>query len=146
MTLSSDQIDDLTELFSLAYSCADGDKLRAAVADVANAAVRMDTAPLGAVHLVTRVVCRKFGITRRQFRKGSRSPAFAHPRFVAALVLRDVYGLSLLNIAAAIGRDHATVLHGIRKVREDARLMSMASAAKDLVARLETRMPSRRAA
>ena len=58
-------------------------------------------------------VCRRYGITRADIYGRSHSRKYAHPRQEVMWLARQA-GLSFPQIGKALGRDHTSVLHGIR--------------------------------
>jgi chromosomal replication initiator protein len=62
-------------------------------------------------------VLRHFGVDRRQLAGRSRTKEIVLPRQVAMYLLRAETDASLLEIGGELGgRDHTTVLHGIKQI------------------------------
>lgn len=62
--------------------------------------------------------CAHFGVTIREMLSASRPKYLAWPRQVAMVMSREFTTNSLPKIGRAFGRDHSTVLHAIKRVRE----------------------------
>ena len=70
--------------------------------------------------LVVEVVAEHFGITMDQITSKSRSNDVANPRQIAMYLCKNMTDASLETIGKAVGgRDHSTVVHGIKKVGDD---------------------------
>jgi len=66
------------------------------------------------------VVCRRFDVKREDICSAKRVQEIVVPRQVASYILRKINGASLNQIGCILGgRDHSTILHGIRKVEEN---------------------------
>ena len=66
---------------------------------------------------VITAVLQHFGVTRRELTGRTRTKEIVLPRHVAMFLLRDETEASLLEIGGELGgRDHTTVLHGIRQI------------------------------
>jgi chromosomal replication initiator protein len=81
-------------------------------------------------------VLRHFGVARRELAGRSRTKDIVLPRQVAMYLLRAETDASLLEIGGALGgRDHTTVLHGIKQIERslgsDASLRSQVLAIKE---------------
>jgi len=62
-------------------------------------------------------VCRRYGVSEKDLKGRQRTREIVTPRQVAMYVLREETDISLEEIGRAMGgRDHTTVMHGIRKV------------------------------
>lgn len=60
----------------------------------------------------------EFGITRTDILGMSRRREYVEPRQIAYALGHDMAGLSLPDVGRAMnGRDHTTVLHGVRRYR-----------------------------
>jgi chromosomal replication initiation ATPase DnaA len=70
---------------------------------------------MGITHAVISAVAAHYGVERDRLLSQDRSMPLVRHRQVAMAIARDM-GCSLLAIAAELGRDHSTVLYGIRKV------------------------------
>ena len=57
-----------------------------------------------------------FGLEPEDLVSKSRSRPLTTARHVAMYLLRELTGLSLVKIGEHFGRDHTTVLHGIKKI------------------------------
>lgn len=55
------------------------------------------------------------GITTEDIMSRKRPRMFSWPRQEAYFVIREKYGLSFPHIGQIMGRDHSTVLHGVRQ-------------------------------
>ncbi len=70
--------------------------------------------------LIIEVVSEHFGITVDQIMSKSRSSDVAKPRQVAMYLCKNMTDLSLESIGQLLGgRDHATVMHGVKKVTDE---------------------------
>jgi chromosomal replication initiation ATPase DnaA len=70
------------------------------------------------VHRVLEVTAHHFGTTVPALLSGSREPLLCHHRQVAMYVAREMTAHSLHLIGSKIGgRDHGTILHGVRVVK-----------------------------
>ena len=70
--------------------------------------------------LIVEVVAEHFGITMDQILSKSRSNDVAKPRQIAMYLCKNMTDASLETIGKAVGgRDHSTVVHGIKKVTDD---------------------------
>ena len=69
--------------------------------------------------LIIDVVCDHFGITRDMMLSKSRSNDIAKPRQIVMYLCKNMTNLSLDMIGSHLGgRDHATVIHGVRTMSE----------------------------
>ena len=69
--------------------------------------------------LIIDVVCDHFGITRDMMLSKSRSNDIAKPRQIVMYLCKNMTNLSLDTIGSHLGgRDHATVIHGVRTMTE----------------------------
>lgn len=57
-----------------------------------------------------------FSVTREALLSKRRQRKFSHPRQALYFLLRELTSWSLPQIGDRLGRDHSTVLHGIRQV------------------------------
>jgi chromosomal replication initiator protein len=55
-------------------------------------------------------------LSRHDLLSSSRAPRVTRARHLAMYLTRELTGLSLAQIARGFGRDHSTVMHGIRRV------------------------------
>ncbi|HEX2281862.1 MAG TPA: helix-turn-helix domain-containing protein, partial [Thermomicrobiales bacterium] len=68
---------------------------------------------------VVEAVMRHFNVELRDLRGKSRSKDIALPRQVAMYLLREETDASLVEIGQELGgRDHTTILHGVRKIED----------------------------
>ncbi|MDF1801711.1 helix-turn-helix domain-containing protein [Thalassovita sp.] len=68
---------------------------------------------------VARVVADAFGITVADLQSKRRDSRVTTPRQIAYLLAHDGLGISLPRIGAYFGgRDHTTILHGVRRARD----------------------------
>lgn len=58
-----------------------------------------------------------FGVTIDQIRGAARVPNFVEPRHVTWFLIREINGDSYKAIGQFMFRDHASVMHGVNKVR-----------------------------
>ncbi|MCD8151485.1 MAG: chromosomal replication initiator protein DnaA [Clostridiales bacterium] len=71
-------------------------------------------------HLIVEVVSEHFGITVDQIISKSRSRDIAKPRQIAMYLCKNMTDLPLDSIGQLLGgRDHSTVIHGIKQVTDD---------------------------
>lgn len=76
---------------------------------------------------VQRAVADTYGLTVSELIGRDRSPRVAYPRQVAMYVARRVTGKSLPLIGRRFdGRDHTTIIHGIRRVEQRLNACSIA--------------------
>lgn len=70
--------------------------------------------------LIIDVVCEHFHITPEQMVSKSRSNEIARPRQIAMYLCKSMTDTSLDSIGSMLGgRDHSTVIHGIKKIEEE---------------------------
>lgn len=70
--------------------------------------------------LIIDVVCEHFHISPEQMVSKSRSNEIARPRQIAMYLCKNMTDTSLDSIGAMLGgRDHSTVIHGIKKIEEE---------------------------
>ena len=70
--------------------------------------------------LIINVVCEHFHITHDQIISKSRSNDVAKPRQIAMYLCNSLTSLPQVAIGAALGgRDHSTVIHGIRAMTDE---------------------------
>jgi len=62
-----------------------------------------------------------FGIRKDELMGKSRTQRLVFPRYCIFKLLRDKTNWSLTDIGRFLGKDHATVLHGIRTIENDLR-------------------------
>lgn len=143
MKLAAQQIDDLADVFALAWDHATGDKLRTAVEAVADAAVmtatdkrrRYSQKPQARdLDPIVAQVASAIGTTVRMLRCLQRVPCLSQARHVACWLLRQENmpwpRLSYPLIALALGMvNHTSALHGARRVERDELLLARAKAA-----------------
>jgi chromosomal replication initiator protein len=65
---------------------------------------------------ITDGVCTRFGLTREEIRGPARQRAVARPRQILMYLAREMTGQSLPQIGRYLGRDHTTILHGVRRI------------------------------
>lgn len=70
---------------------------------------------MGTISAVISAVAMHYGVERERLLSRDRSMPLVRHRQVAMAIARDM-GCPLLVIAAEFGKDHTTVLHGVRKV------------------------------
>jgi len=83
---------------------------------------------------VCEAVCEYYGITHQELLQPVREQKLVHARQVAWFLLRKHFSLSFPAIGALFGKDHTTVLHGIK--------MAPQKATADELAELSTRVLS----
>lgn len=70
--------------------------------------------------LIIEVVCEHFHIAPEQMISKSRSNEIARPRQIAMYLCKNMTDASLEGIGAILGgRDHSTIIHGIKKIEEE---------------------------
>lgn len=68
---------------------------------------------------VIKAVSTRYGVTLMAIRGPRKFHAIAHPRMVAMALTRELTGMSYPKIGSLFGgRDHTTVLHACRRIRE----------------------------
>ncbi|HLU34796.1 MAG TPA: chromosomal replication initiator protein DnaA [Thermomicrobiales bacterium] len=67
---------------------------------------------------VIEAVCEHFNVSEKDLRGRARTRDIAHPRQVAMYLLREETEISLEEVGRTLGRDHTTVMHGIRKIEK----------------------------
>lgn len=80
--------------------------------------------PLGApnphwndVRVIQRVVCHRYGMTIDELLRDTRLQVYVVPRFIAQYLSRDMLGHGWCHLGHRFNRDHASVLHGVRKLK-----------------------------
>ena len=69
---------------------------------------------------ITNAVCEHFSLTREEITGRSRASRLTRPRHIAMYLIREETKHSLPAIGAELGgRDHTTVLHGVRKITRE---------------------------
>jgi chromosomal replication initiator protein len=109
----------------IAYASLTGRPITASVADE----VLKDLFPGGSARAITveqvqAAVCEWFGVSQADLRGDKRPQSIAYPRHIAMYLCRELTDQSLPKIGAKFGgRDHSTVMHGVRRIgdliRED---------------------------
>jgi chromosomal replication initiator protein len=109
----------------IAYASLTGRPITAPVADE----VLKDVFPGGSARAITiehvqAAVCEWFGVSQADLRGDKRPQSIAYPRHIAMYLCRELTDQSLPKIGAKFGgRDHSTVMHGVRRIgdliRED---------------------------
>lgn len=84
---------------------------------------RIDTALVPTSDSLIALVAEAFHVTPAMIHGTSRR--YARPRHVVMWLLRDA-GMSLPAIGATLGRDHTSVLYGVRRVERDGELLAVA--------------------
>lgn len=105
---------------ALTHASARGLDLRDALADL-GVATRVADEPAGIVtaRVVMVVAVEFFGVTVAELRGGRGPNCLARARQVAMYLCRELAGLSLPVIGREFDRDHTTVLHAARKIRDE---------------------------
>jgi chromosomal replication initiator protein len=70
----------------------------------------------GTLRQVLEVVADAYCVTVEALLRPDRSQAAVLPRWMAMYLARTTLGLSLPQIGRQMGRDHSTVLHGVRRI------------------------------
>ncbi len=109
----------------IAYASLTGRPITVSVADE----VLKDLFPGGSARSITveqvqAAVCEWFGMSQADLRGDKRPQSIAYPRHIAMYLCRELTDQSLPKIGAKFGgRDHSTVMHGVRRIgdliRED---------------------------
>jgi chromosomal replication initiator protein len=109
----------------IAYASLTGRPITVSVADE----VLKDLFPGGSARAITveqvqAAVCEWFGVSQADLRGDKRPQSIAYPRHIAMYLCRELTDQSLPKIGAKFGgRDHSTVMHGVRRIgdliRED---------------------------
>jgi hypothetical protein len=87
-------------------------------AQVARRITVNDAFPAASVERIIAVVCKHWGVTPANLRSSSHRRVFAWPRHAAYRLLLDLLNLSSPNIGRCFGgRDHTTVLSGLKNAR-----------------------------
>ena len=63
-------------------------------------------------------VCFRFGTDLDELRSPRRSRTYTRPRYYIFLLAREFTSLSLPQIGNRYDRDHTTVMHGIKRIKE----------------------------
>jgi chromosomal replication initiator protein len=72
--------------------------------------------------LVRRRVAEAWGVSPEALQSAKRTKNLTVPRQVAMYLIKELFGLSLVEIGKLFGgRDHSTVIHSIGKVEEELR-------------------------
>lgn len=103
----------------------------------------ISTAPIASAQVIKTRVAAEWGVSVIQLDSASTCRDLSHPRWVAMWLMRGHLGWSYPRIGRAVGgRDHTSVLYGLRKLGElmerDADLRARADA---LLASLEGELP-----
>src|SRR5690348_8199597 len=85
------------------------------------------------VRHIQETIAADFGIESREMRSPSRRRDFAWPRQYAMLLARELTPLSSVVIGHLFGRDHSTIITGVRRAEE------RIAKDKDLALKLEAR-------
>lgn len=71
------------------------------------------------IDLIIECVCDRYNVTLDDLLSKKRSKQIAYPRQIAMYVSRKLLDISLVSIASSFGKDHSTVMHGIKKIESD---------------------------
>lgn len=71
------------------------------------------------IDIIIECVCDRYNVTIEDLLSKKRSKQIAYPRQIAMYVARRLLDISLVNIASSFGKDHSTVMHGIKKIETD---------------------------
>lgn len=93
------------------------DAVDAAAQDAKHRAREQSAAtPLNAAKILA-AVCRRYGITELDIRSQRRTKGLVMPRHIAMYLCKELTDISYPAIGRRIGgRDHTTVLHGVKKI------------------------------
>jgi chromosomal replication initiator protein len=124
----------------IAYASLTGRPISVAVADE----VLKDLFPGGSARSITieqvqNAVCEWFSLSQADLRGDKRPQSIAYPRHIAMYLCRELTDQSLPKIGAKFGgRDHSTVMHGVRRIgdliREDREVFNVV---QELTARIK---------
>ena len=124
----------------IAYASLTGRPISVAVADE----VLKDLFPGGSARSITieqvqAAVCEWFSLSQADLRGDKRPQSIAYPRHIAMYLCRELTDQSLPKIGAKFGgRDHSTVMHGVRRIgdliREDREVFNVV---QELTARIK---------
>ncbi len=124
----------------IAYASLTGRPITAPVADE----VLKDVFPGGSARAITiehvqAAVCEWFSLSQADLRGDKRPQSIAYPRHIAMYLCRELTDQSLPKIGAKFGgRDHSTVMHGVRRIgdliREDREVFNVV---QELTARIK---------
>jgi chromosomal replication initiator protein len=124
----------------IAYASLTGRPISVAVADE----VLKDLFPGGSTRSITieqvqAAVCEWFSLSQADLRGDKRPQSIAYPRHIAMYLCRELTDQSLPKIGAKFGgRDHSTVMHGVRRIgdliREDREVFNVV---QELTARIK---------
>jgi chromosomal replication initiator protein len=124
----------------IAYASLTGRPISVAVADE----VLKDLFPGGSARSITieqvqTAVCEWFSLSQADLRGDKRPQSIAYPRHIAMYLCRELTDQSLPKIGAKFGgRDHSTVMHGVRRIgdliREDREVFNVV---QELTARIK---------
>jgi hypothetical protein len=67
------------------------------------------------LRLIQHIVARHYGLTMDELLSRSRVQRLAHPRAVAMTLCRELTDASLPRIGRCCGKDHTTIIHGLRR-------------------------------
>ena len=70
------------------------------------------------VEAIKRTVCERYNVRPAEMDSPRRARSVARPRQVAMYLAKQLTSLSLPDIGRKFGRDHSTVLHGVRKIEK----------------------------
>lgn len=71
------------------------------------------------IDLIIESVCDRYNVSQDDLLSKKRSKQIAYPRQIAMYVSRKLLDISLVSIASSFGKDHSTVMHGIKKIEND---------------------------
>lgn len=77
---------------------------------------RFDTTT--AIKIICEEVCQEFSLNMEMLVRKSREEYIAIPRFVVFYLSRQMCDVTLQGMGRIFGKDHGTVIHGCRKVRD----------------------------
>jgi len=92
-------------------------KLRREVAELEITAMA-GTDDKASIKIITEEVCSKFGVTADRLCSRSRQEDTCVPRQVIFFLTRDLKHIPLALTGRVFGRDHGTVIHGVRSIQE----------------------------
>lgn len=69
------------------------------------------------IDVIRRHVSQAYGVTTAEIANGTRCQHVVWPRHVAMFMAKEILGLSLQSVGRHFGKDHGTVLHACRAVK-----------------------------
>jgi len=72
--------------------------------------------PEGRAHQIIRVVCERFAISSEDIRRNSRVAQTVMARQICMTLLREFTNLSFAKVGRLLGKNHTTVVHGVKRM------------------------------